>query len=176
MRRVTFGGAVSLDSFLAGPGESMQWLRWSSDVATFTDAYWRTIDTVVMGRRTYEVAVAGGTRAYPGVANYVCSRTRPSVTANGVAFACDGVALVRRLKQEAGKGICIMGGGVLGAALLEAGLVDEIGLNVHPVILGSGVPLLPRLTRGLDLELLECRALQQGCVLLRYAVSGAMEA
>ncbi len=176
MRRVTFGGAVSLDAYLAGPGDAMDWLRWSPDVSALTDAYWETIDTVVIGRRTYEVAVAGGTRAYPGVVNYVCSRTRPSGQVNGVEFAADGVALVRRLKQEAGKGICVMGGGVLGAALLDAGLVDEIGLNVHPLVLGSGVPLLPGLTHRIPLRLVESRVLEEGCVLLRYAVSDGKEA
>ena len=153
----------------------MDWLRWSSDVEAFTAAYWQTIDTVVMGRRTYEAAVAGGTDAYPGVVNYVCSRTRSGI-ANGVEFAPDGVALVARLKQEPGKGICIMGGGVLGAALVDAGLVDEIGVNVHPVRLGSGVPLLPGLTRGIGLELVECRRFEKGCALLRYEVTNGKEA
>jgi dihydrofolate reductase len=176
MRRVTFGGAVSLDAFLAGPADAMDWLRWSPDVAAITQAFWPTIDAVVMGRRTWEVAVAGRTRAYPGVANYVCSRTRPSGTVDGVEFTADGVTLVRRLRQAPGRGICVMGGGMLGASLLDAGLVDEIGLNVHPLVLGSGVPLLPGLTHSIDLRLVECRVLQEGCVLLRYAVSVGREA
>jgi dihydrofolate reductase len=171
MRRVTYGGAISLDGFLTGPGGAMDWLRWSPDVEALTAAYWRTIDTVVMGRLTYETAVAGGARAYPGMATYVCSRTGRVEPAPGMEVAADGVALVRRLKQEPGKDICVMGGGLLGASLLEAGLVDEIGVNVHPVVLGTGAPLLPGPLRRADLRLLECRGLQDDCVLLRYAVA-----
>lgn len=55
-------------------------------------------------------------------------------------------------------------------SLFEADLIDEVGVNVHPVLLGSGVPLFPPMARQIDLQLTDCRQFEGGCVLLRYAV------
>jgi dihydrofolate reductase len=74
------------------------------------------------------------------------------------------------LKEEEGQDILIMGGGVLAKSLFEADLIDEIGFNIHPVLLGSGIPLFYEMSRQIDLELKECRQLSGGCVLVRYAV------
>jgi dihydrofolate reductase len=63
-----------------------------------------------------------------------------------------------------------MGGGELARALFEAGLIDEIGCNIHPVLLGMGIPLFHPMSRQVDLELRECRALKNGCVYLAYRV------
>jgi dihydrofolate reductase len=63
-----------------------------------------------------------------------------------------------------------MSGGNFARSLLEADLIDEIGINVHPVLLGAGLPLFYEMTRPIDLELLECRQLKNGCVVLRYEV------
>jgi dihydrofolate reductase len=87
-----------------------------------------------------------------------------------MAFTEDAVAFVARLKQGKGKGICIMGGGQLAAALFQGDVIDEVGLNVHPVLLGSGIPLFLPMERQIDLELTDNQALGNGCVLLRYRV------
>ena len=63
-----------------------------------------------------------------------------------------------------------LGGGDLARSLFEAGLIDEVGFNVHPVLLGSGVPAFHPMTRQTDLELKECRPFKNGCVLLTYRV------
>ena len=67
--------------------------------------------------------------------------------------------------------ILVMGGGELGSALIEAGLVDEIGLNVHPLLLGGGIPAFRPMARRVEYELVEARAMARGCVLLRYAAA-----
>jgi dihydrofolate reductase len=171
MRKVTFGVASSLDNFIARDDHAVDWLLWGEEAAAVTAAYWETIDTVVMGRRTYEVAARAGTTSYPGVRNVVFSRTmRAGPDANVEFVSEDAVAFLRRMKQQEGKGICVMGGGELARALFSACLIDEVGLNVHPVLLGSGVPLFPGMPRQVDLELEECRAFKNGCVLLRYRV------
>ena len=63
-----------------------------------------------------------------------------------------------------------MGGGELGTALLEAGVVDEIGFNIHPLLLGSGVSLFHTMKKQVDLELMECKPMKNGCVYLLYRV------
>jgi riboflavin biosynthesis pyrimidine reductase len=63
-----------------------------------------------------------------------------------------------------------MGGGRLANSLFEAGVIDEVGLNVHPILLGSGIPAFLPMKRHVDLELLECTPFENGCVYVRYRV------
>jgi dihydrofolate reductase len=172
VRKVTFGGANSLDNFLARPNHAVDWLLWGEEAAAVTADFWKTIDTVLMGRKTYEVAIRSGQGgSYPGVRSYVFSRTLPENPARGATVVREEAAeFVRHLKQQEGKDVCVLGGGELARALFEAGLIDEIGFNIHPVLLGSGIPLFHPLSRQIDLELLECRAFKNGCVYVRYRV------
>lgn len=77
---------------------------------------------------------------------------------------------MRRLKRRKGRGICLLGGGELAASKCDANLVDEIGLNVQPVLLGSGVPLFHATKWQLNLELISCEPVQQGFVYMKYRV------
>jgi dihydrofolate reductase len=171
MRKVTFGGANSLDNFIARKDDAVDWISWNKEVSEIMESFWKTIDTVLMGRRTYEVAARMGNAAYPGVKNYVFSRTIKETGDKTLTFVSeDAVDFVRRLKGEQGKGICVMGGGVLAKSLFEADLIDEVGINIHPVLLGSGIPLFHEMPRQIDLELLKCQQLSNGCVVLTYQV------
>lgn len=174
MRQVTFGVANSLDNFIARRDHAVDWLLWGKEVASVTSAFWKTIDTVVMGRKTYEVALKNGTTSYPGVKNYVFSRTMKNSPDRDVEIISEDAAVfVGKLKDSKGKGICIMGGGELAKSLFQAGLIDEICLNIHPVLLGSGIPLFFPMTHQSDLDLLECKPFKNGCVFLRYRVKHA---
>jgi dihydrofolate reductase len=173
MRKITFGGANSLDNYLARPDHAVDWLLFGEEAFEIMAEYWKTIDTILMGRKTYEVAVREGRSGgdYPGIKTYVFSRTLKQRADPGVTIiATDAVEFVCKLKQEEGKDICLMGGGELAKPMFEAGLIDEIGFNVHPVLLGAGIPLFHPMNRQIDLELLECRALKNGCVLVKYKV------
>jgi dihydrofolate reductase len=171
MRKVTFGLANSLDNYIARKDHSVDWLLWGKEVAAISSEFWKTIDTVLMGRKTYEVALSHGTPAYAGVKNYVFSRTmKESPDERVEIIRTDAARFVRRLKRQEGKGICVMGGGELASSLLEARLIDELGLNIHPVLLGDGIPLFHHLKRQIDLDLLDCRRLTNGCVYLLYQV------
>jgi dihydrofolate reductase len=169
---VTFGGANSLDNYLARPDHAVDWLLWGDEAAAVMADYWKTIDTVLMGRKTYEVAARSGQASgYPGVKNYVFSRTLHGNPGGGVTIVRgDAAEFVRGLKEQDGKNICLMGGGELARSLFEAGLIDEIGFNIHPVLLGSGIPLFHPMSRQIDLELRECRAFKNGCVCVTYRV------
>ncbi|HYV25304.1 MAG TPA: dihydrofolate reductase family protein [Pyrinomonadaceae bacterium] len=171
MRKVTFGGANSLDDYFARKDDAVDWLLWGEEVSSISAAFWKTVDTVVMGRRTYEVALRSGTPAYPGVKNYVFSRTleeRPDQKVEIIRE--DAAEFVRKLKSQEGKDICVMGGGLLAKSLFEANLIDEIGLNIHPVLLGSGIPLFHEMSHQINLELLDCKPFKNGCVFVSYRV------
>jgi dihydrofolate reductase len=172
MRKVTYGGANSLDNFIARSDGAVDWILWGKEAAAYIQTYWQTIDTIIMGRKTYEVATSKeGKASYPGVKCYVFSRTLPPRDDGDVVIlADDPAAFVRQLKRKKGKDICVMGGGVLAKSLLEADVIDEIGLNIHPVLLGTGIPLFLPMARQLDLELLECKPFANGCVLVSYRV------
>ena len=171
MRKVTFGVANSLDNFIAREDHAVDWLTWDDEVAAITAEFWKTIDTVLMGRKTYEVMLKSGTTSYPGVKNYVFSRTlKKSPDERVEIIRTDVCAFVRDLKRLKGKGICVTGGGELARALLEARLIDEIGVNIQPVLLGRGIPLFYAMSRQTDLELLGCRPLKNGGAFLSYRV------
>jgi dihydrofolate reductase len=177
MRKATFGGAPSLDGYFARKDDAVDWLMWSNEAAVLTSKFWKTIDTIVMGRKTYEAALkmtGGKGNLYGGIKSYVFSRTlKPRKDGPLEIVAGDAVAFVRRLKKQPGKGICVMGGGDLARSLFEAGLIDEIGFNIHPVLLGSGIPLFHEMKRQIDLELLDCQRFKNGCVYVSYRVKPA---
>jgi dihydrofolate reductase len=104
MRKVTFGGANSLDNCLARSNHAVDWLRWGDEAAAVTADFWKTIDTVLMGRKTYEVAARSGQGGYPGVKNYVFSRTLQDNTDGGVTVVrADAPDFVRGLKAREGR-------------------------------------------------------------------------
>ena len=171
MRKIIFGGANSLDNYLARTDHSVDWLMWGSEAAAVMADFWGSIDTVLMGRKTYEVAARSGQQGgYPQVRNYVFSRTLREVPAGITVISDDAVEFTRVLKEQDGKDICLMGGGELARTLFEARLIDEVGFNIHPVLLGAGVPLFHPMTRQINLQLKECRAFTNGCVYVTYRV------
>jgi dihydrofolate reductase len=173
MRKITFGGANSLDNYIARKDDAVDWLLWGEEAAAVMEDYWKTFDTILMGRKTYEVALRHGQGGggYPGMKNYVFSRTlKPGSDGTVTIVTTDAVEFVRDLKKQHGKDICLMGGGELARPLFEAGLIDEIGFNIHPVLLGSGIPLFHPMSRQINLELRECKPFKNGCVMVTYRV------
>lgn len=172
MRKVTFGGANSLDNYIARKDDGIDWLLFGDEAMAYMKNYWKTIDTIVMGRKTYEVGLKSGMGVYGGMKTYVFSRTlEAGPQANGVEIVSEDAAeFLARMKQGEGKDICVMGGGELARSLFEADLIDEIGFNIHPVLLGSGIPLFYEMNRQINLELLECERFKNGCVLVTYRV------
>jgi dihydrofolate reductase len=173
MRKVTFGVANSLDNFIARKNHAVDWLMWGKEAAAYMADYWKTIDTIVMGRKTYDVArkMSKGSNPYMGMMCYVFSRTLKDKGDDSTHIISeDAGKFVRKLKKGKGKDICCMGGGVLAKSLFEAKVIDEIGLNIHPVLLGSGIPLFLPMKRQIDLKLKECRPFKNGCVLVTYQV------
>jgi dihydrofolate reductase len=171
MRKVIFGGANTLDNYIAGKDDSIDWILHSKEANDMLKDYWQHIDTEILGRRTYEIAMkSGGGGLFDGIKTYVCSRTLEKIPDKRVELASDAVSLVQRLKAEEGKDIIVMGGSEICKSLFEAGLIDEFGINIHPLLLGSGIPLFGEMKKKIELELRECKQLKNGCVVLRYDV------
>lgn len=181
MRKVIFGGANSLDNYIAREDGSYDWIMFGEEAADLMKDMWSKFDTIVMGRKTYDVAAQNAPKSktkskkaanpYGDIKTYVFSRTLKPGEQNGVEIIADDPGkFVRKLKKQKGKDICVMGGGELGKSLLEAGVIDEIGFDIHPVLLGSGIPLFHQMEKQIDLELIECRPFKNGCVYVLYRV------
>lgn len=174
MRKVTFGGASSLDNMFARKDDSVDWLMWSDEAQTMMTEYWKTVDIILMGRKTYEAGLKlskGKNNPYGGIKSYVFSHTLKPGKRQGVEFVQnDAVEFVKNLKADEGGDICLMGGGNFAKTLFEANLIDEIGFNIHPILLGSGIPIFYEMKQQVDLELLTCQRFKNGCVAVTYRV------
>ena len=169
MRKVVYSVAMSLDGYVLGPNGEVDWITMDPEV-DFAALFAR-FDTLLMGRKTYEQAKAmGGGGAMPGVASIIASRTLKPEDCPGATVIGDGLTdRVRGLRAGRGKDIWLFGGGVLFRSLLDAGLVDEVGVAVMPVLLGGGVPLLAPGKRA-KLRLTGNALYKSGIASLEYAV------
>jgi dihydrofolate reductase len=177
MRTVTYGGACSLDGFFTARDGALDWLHFSTDVQQFMTDFWKDIDTLLFGRKTWETMGGQGGGGGASVKSYVFSRTLTSIKKKkGVELiTTDAGEFVRKLKAAPGKGICVMSGGNFAGSLFEAGVIDEVGFNIHPVLLGSGVPAFADPGKRVQLALKECRTIDGGCVLVTYRVVSKAE-
>lgn len=172
MRPVRYNVAASLDGYIAGPHGEFDWIP--NDPTVDFGAIFARVDTVLLGRRSYELTLQMGGGAWPaGARIYVFSRTlrkedHPAVT----MVADDAAGVVAALRNEEGNGdIWLFGGGALFASLLAAGQVDRVEVTVVPVLLGGGVPLLPAPAKRTPLTLIDTRAYPSGMMTLSYSVA-----
>ncbi len=166
MRKVILGLGISLDGYIARKNGAVDWLSmdWDYDFA----AFFKTIDAVLMGRKSWEAAIAIMSKSkskskvsnpYAGMETYVFSNTLKESGVEGVEIVSgDLKKFIENLKLKDGKHIWLSGGGELAKSFLDEDLVDEIHLGVTPILLGAGLPLFPELAREIPLRLVTSRA------------------
>jgi dihydrofolate reductase len=181
MRKVTFGLANSLDNYIARKDGGYDWIHWDREVAEMSAKFMKTVDALLIGRKTYEAMLGHGQTSFPGPKNYVFTQSKRKAAAlqkisgkkaeQSVKIVSeDAAGFVKRLKKKRGRGIVVFGGGELAKSLFEADLIDEVVLNIHPVLLGSGIPLFYEMKRQIDLELVEHQVLKGGYLVVTYRV------
>jgi dihydrofolate reductase len=170
MRRVRYSVAMSLDGYIAGPQGEYDWILMDPDIDF--GALFKDFDTLLMGRKSYEVVRQQGEGgAMPGMKAIVFSRTLRQADHPKVTVSHDPEATVRSLKASTGKDIWLFGGGSLFRSLLDLGLVDSVEVAIIPVVLGAGVPFLPSPAKRTKLSLTSQRVYEKtGTVLLAYGV------
>jgi dihydrofolate reductase len=179
-RKIIVYIATSADGYIARPDGDIEWLNRRPHKFDYgMTAFYRTIDTILWGRKTYDWLLAyhrkEGQKAEmfdSNVSNYVFSRKPPKRIASGVEFVSEPVkAFARRLRATPGKHIWMMGGGGLIASFLDAGEVDEFNIHVIPNFIGEGIPLMAPRHRDIALRLLSIKKHPDGVLEVRYAVA-----
>ncbi|HWY07283.1 MAG TPA: dihydrofolate reductase family protein [Candidatus Acidoferrales bacterium] len=170
MRKVVLSLGISLDGYIARLDGSVDFLFMPKDYPM--GLFLKTIDTAIMGRKTYEVGLKmGGGSAFVGSSTtyYVMSRSQAPGERGGVIFTKQTPAeLIAQIRKNRGKNIWHMGGGELAREFLKADLVDEIYLGVVPVLLGEGLPLFPSGFPQRNFTLLENKTYSKGLIALKY--------
>lgn len=175
MRKLILGLAVSLDGYIEGPNGEYDWCFTDQDYGL--NDFFARIDALFIGRKSYAIAQqyaeANNGEIVPGmppITEYVFSKTLPSVKSGAVLVAGDTIAEARHIKALPGKDIWLYGGAELTDAFLKAGLVDELWMSIHPILLGSGKLLFRPHENRMPLTLLESKTYDTGLVSLRYRI------
>jgi len=169
MRKIVLGLGISLDGYIARRDGAVDFLFMPRDYSMAD--FFASIDTAIMGRKTYDVSKAmGGGGGFGGnIKSYVLSRTLPPGEREGLVFTKESPAsLVEKIRRQKGKDIWLMGGGEIARDFLQEDLVDELYLGVVPVLLGDGIPLFPSGFPQRNFELIENKTFSKGLIALKY--------
>jgi dihydrofolate reductase len=173
-RKVIVHIATSADGYIARPDGDLEWLTSRPAPAGFygMDAFTRSIDTKILGRKTYEASRRLGARFDSKERTIVFSRHPPPPDAPpGVEFVSEAIGpFVDRLRAQPGKDIWLMGGGEIIASFLDERAIDEFVVSVAPVFIGEGIPLIARRHRHVPLELLSVERFADGLAQTRYRI------
>ena len=173
-RNVIVHIATSADGYVARPDGDLDWLTSRPAPEGFygMNAFMKTIDTKVLGRKTFEVSLGMGAKFGSRDRTIVFSRHAPPAGAPaGVEFVDEAIGpYVSRLRERPGKDIWLMGGGEIIASFLDAQAIDEFVISVVPVFIGEGIPLIARRHRHVHLELRSSERFEDGLVQLHYRV------
>lgn len=185
-RRLVYYVACTVDGFIARPDGSVDWAliqgeHFADLIERFSETFpahlraalgispsVRRFDTVLMGRKTYEVGLKEGiTSPYEPLRQFVVSRSLPEISGSAVHIHRGAaLELVRQLKAEEGKDIWLCGGGKLAGAVFTE--IDQLILKINPVVIGAGIPLFDGVTGSRAANLAGHKVYSNGFVLARY--------
>jgi dihydrofolate reductase len=178
-RKIIVYIATSADGFIGRSDGSVDWLDRPAPKGHYgMEKFYKSIDTILWGRKTYEMALDFQKKGIPGsafdtkVKNYVFTRTlQQSPPPAGVEFVHQPVkAFATRLRKRKGKDIWMMGGADIIASFLDEGEVDSFVMHIIPTFIGEGIPLIAPRHRTVQLKLTSCTKFSDGVVGLHYTV------
>jgi len=176
MRKVKLYIASSLDGFIARKDGSLDWLTELPGTDATDHGYkefYETIDTVIMGRKTYDAIVGFNVEwPYANCHTFVVSRSdhHKIKTDDTILLTENIVETIQAMKRSTGKDIWLVGGGEVVSLCLENQLIDEIIQSIAPVILGEGIQLFPGIKREVPLTFEEVTSYSTGIVTMKYQI------
>src|SRR5262250_2034946 len=166
-RKVILGLGISLDGYIARPDGSVDFLFMPKDYSM--GDFFKTIDTAILGRKTYDDGLKMGGSFTGKTKYYVFSKTQAPGERNHVTFTNDSPStVVAEIRKKPGKNIWLMGGGLLIRDFLKEDLVDELYIGVVPTLIGEGIPLFPGGFPQREFDLIENKTYSQSFIAFRY--------
>ena len=153
MRKINLFIASSLDGYIARSDGSVDWLP--ENTASGYERFIKSIDTVVMGKKTYDQVLTFGDYPYKDKKSYVLTRSNDYRYNENIEFVLDAEKLVKALLSDTGTNIWLIGGAEVISTFVNLGFVDEIILSIVPVVLGKGIPLFKDIEKEVKLELIK---------------------
>ena len=173
-RKIIVNAGVSADGFIARPDGDIEWLTSRPKPKGFYGMgdFVASVDTRILGRKTYDKSLEIGAKFEGPTKYYVFSSKPPATSPKQVEFVTEGIKpFADRLRASSGKNIWMMGGGGIIASFLDAGAIDQLIITVMPVLIGEGIPLIAQRHRHIELKLLSSRPFDDGVVQLHYEVN-----
>jgi len=176
-RRIIAFMATSADGYIARPDGNVDWLNRPRTAGDYgMAAFFRSVDTILWGRRTYDESLLRGGPGGPGgfgltLKNYVFTHHPPESAPAGMEFVTGPIGdFAKGLRARPGKDIWMMGGGGVIGSFLDAGQIDDFIIHVIPTFIGEGIPLIQPRRRMVKLALASSRRFSDGVVRLHYQV------
>lgn len=183
-RKVILSMQMTLDGFVAGLNNEMDWIKSSDDEWNIIFNDLESVDTLLLGSKMYPEYVTFWksqltdpsadrnlvefAKIAEKTQHIVFSKTMKDVAWGNTRIATDALSEIKKLKQQPGKNIVAWGGATFASFLINTGLINEYWLTVNPILLGEGKPLFKDVKVRKDLEFLHSQPLQSGMVTLRY--------
>ena len=195
MRKVILSMNITLDGFMGGPRGELDWHfnYWNGEMSRYTCEQLAKADTILLGRVTYDAMVSYWPLltndlslprediVFAGMMNHyvkiVFSRTLKKTTWYNARIAKGHVGkIIMKLKAQPGKDMMIYGSGSIASAVMRLGLVDELVLWIHPVLLGKGKPLFRKWQDKMALTLINTETFCSGVMVAYYRVDRSYNA
>ena len=176
-RKIIVYIATSADGYIARLDGNVDWLNYRRTAGDYgMAAFFKTIDTILWGRKTYDIAMGfgkkGGSMGYGAkIKNYIFTRHPEKFDDSEQVFVNEPIKdFASRLREQPGKDIWMMGGGEIIASFLDAGEIDEFIIHIIPTFIGEGIPLVGPRHRLVPLKLLSSHAYPDGVVCMHYSI------
>lgn len=153
MRKIILFIASSLDGYIAKNDGNVDWLP-VSGLSGYDDFY-KSIDTVIMGKTTYDQILTFGAYPYPDKKSYVFTRNNDHKKDENIHFVNDVEKLTKNILSNPGMNIWLVGGSKIISNFMNLGFIDEIIITIIPAVLGNGIPLFVDIQKETKFELIK---------------------
>lgn len=181
MRKIFLFMMVTLDGYFEGENHDISWHNVDEEFEQFVHEQNNHLDTILFGRRTYDLFVnfwptPEGARADKATSDWMNAAHKVVVSEpfeptwrNMTVVSANVNEEIAKLKREQGTDVVLLGSNMLCASLMQAGLVDQFNIMVNPVAIGKGTPLFAGIQRPIPMKLIDSRVFKNGNVLNRYS-------